>query len=55
MRRLFLLALERDGRPLGEDQGPFRLIVPQDPERVRWVRNVSSIALVRLKEVHPPR
>jgi DMSO/TMAO reductase YedYZ molybdopterin-dependent catalytic subunit len=51
----FLLALERDGEPLGEDQGPVRLIVPGDSERVRWVRGVSSIALVRLKDVRPAR
>jgi hypothetical protein len=51
----FLLALRRDGTPLGEDQGLVRLIVPGDRERVRWVRMVSSITLVRLKDVHPPR
>lgn len=51
----FLLAEARDGEALGEDQGPVRLVVPGDPERVRWVRKVTSIALVRLKDVHPPR
>ncbi len=46
----FLLALERDGRPLGEGQGPVRLVVPGDARRVRWVRAVSAIDLVRLSE-----
>jgi hypothetical protein len=44
----FLLALSRDGRPLGDGQGPVRLIVPGDPKRVRWVRMVTSLHLVRL-------
>jgi hypothetical protein len=51
----FLLARQRDGMPLGTGQGPIRLIVPGDRERVRWVRNVSSIGLVRLKDVRPAR
>lgn len=51
----FLLAEACDGKALGEDQGPVRLVVPGDPERVRWVRKVTSISLVRLKDVHPPR
>ncbi len=44
----YLLALTRDGRPLGDGQGPVRLIVPGDPKRVRWVRMVASLHLVRL-------
>ena len=44
----FLLALARDGRPLGEGQGPVRLVVAGDPQRVRWVRGVVAIDLVRL-------
>jgi len=44
----FLLAFERDGKPLGENQGPARLIVPGDPQRVRWVRMVNSLQLIRL-------
>jgi DMSO/TMAO reductase YedYZ molybdopterin-dependent catalytic subunit len=44
----YLLALKRDGKPLGDGQGPLRLIVPGDPRHVRWVRMVSSLRLVRL-------
>jgi DMSO/TMAO reductase YedYZ molybdopterin-dependent catalytic subunit len=45
----YLLALKRDGKPLGEDQGPARLVIPGDPRRVRWVRMISSLQLVRLQ------
>lgn len=43
----YVLALEKDGKPLG----PVRLLVPADPERVRWVRMVSSVELIRLPKV----
>jgi DMSO/TMAO reductase YedYZ molybdopterin-dependent catalytic subunit len=47
----FLLAIGRDGKPIGESQGPVRLIVPGDPKHARWVRNVAAIRLVRLDKV----
>ena len=50
----FLLALRRDGKGLGEGQGPVKLIVPGDPERVRWVRMVTGVDLVRLPKGKGP-
>lgn len=44
----YLLALKRDGQPLGDQQGPVRLIVAGDPMHVRWVRMVSSLSLVKI-------
>ncbi len=44
----FLLATERDGQPLDPKQGPFKLIVPGDPEKVRWVRMIDRVELVRM-------
>ncbi|AGA25819.1 molybdopterin-dependent oxidoreductase [Singulisphaera acidiphila] len=44
----YLLALKREGQPLGDQQGPVRLIVTGDPMHVRWVRMVSSLALVKI-------
>lgn len=51
----FLLALERDGKALDARQGPVRLIVPGDPEHIRWVRNVVAIDLVRLPKPKPKK
>jgi hypothetical protein len=47
----FLLAIRRDGMPLGESQGPVRLIVSGDPKHARWVKDVAAIRLVRLDKV----
>jgi DMSO/TMAO reductase YedYZ molybdopterin-dependent catalytic subunit len=45
----YLLALKREGKPLGDKEGPVRLIVAGDPMHVRWVRMVSSLSLVRFE------
>jgi DMSO/TMAO reductase YedYZ molybdopterin-dependent catalytic subunit len=50
----YFLAVARDGKPLGEGQGPARLIVPDDPKHVRWVKNVVTIRLVRLDKLVGP-
>jgi hypothetical protein len=44
----YLLALRRDGKPLDERQGPVVLVIPGDPQHVRWVRMIQSLQLVRL-------
>ena len=44
----YLLAVERDGKPLDARQGPAKVIVPGDPQHVRWVRMVSGVDLVRM-------
>jgi hypothetical protein len=38
-----------DGQPLGEDQGPFKLIVSDDKLPSRWVHNLVSITLAQAK------
>jgi DMSO/TMAO reductase YedYZ molybdopterin-dependent catalytic subunit len=40
-----LLAYERDGKPLGADQGMARLVVPRDKRGGRYVSNVVRIEL----------
>lgn len=38
-----LVADTLDGAPLGEGQGPFRLVVPSDKRAARWVRMLQSV------------
>jgi hypothetical protein len=40
------LAFEKDGEPLGDDVGPFRLVVPSDRRGARWVRQVVRVTVV---------
>jgi hypothetical protein len=44
--RRVLLVDRCAGRPLGADDGPLRLIAPDDARPARWVRQVKSITVV---------
>jgi hypothetical protein len=41
-----LLVDRCDGQPLGDDEGPLRLIAPEESRPARWVRQVQSITVV---------
>ncbi len=43
-----LLADKRDGKPLPDKQGPFRLVCPNDHEGARSVRMLQTLDVVRL-------
>lgn len=43
-----LVADERDGKPLPDKQGPFRLVYPNDKEGARSVRMLQTLHIVRL-------
>ncbi|MGH9461755.1 MAG: molybdopterin-dependent oxidoreductase [Vicinamibacteria bacterium] len=40
------LAFEKDGEALGDEMGPFRLVVPSDRRAARWVRQVVRVSVV---------
>ncbi len=42
---LILLADKKDGKPLPEKEGPFRIVVPAEKRPARWIRNVKTIAI----------
>jgi DMSO/TMAO reductase YedYZ molybdopterin-dependent catalytic subunit len=41
------VAFEREGKPLDDTVGPFRLVVPTDKRAARWVRQVTRIRIVK--------
>lgn len=41
-----LLALLRDGKPLGEKEGPYRIVIPDEKRMARWVRQVTTLKIV---------
>jgi len=43
-----LLADSKDGKPLVAPEGPFRIIVPDEKEPRRWVKQVWAIYVVRV-------
>lgn len=42
---LVLLADRRDGKPLTDAEGPYRLVVPNDERAARSVRQVASLTV----------
>lgn len=44
-KKVVLLADRRDGRPLSDKEGPYRLVVPDEARQARWVRQVISLEL----------
>jgi hypothetical protein len=46
--RRVLLADALDGNPLGAEQGPWRLVVPDDKRPARWARQVRRVTVVVL-------
>lgn len=41
--KLIMLAYKKDGKALGSDEGPFRIIAPGDKRHARWLRQVKSL------------
>jgi DMSO/TMAO reductase YedYZ molybdopterin-dependent catalytic subunit len=39
-----------DGKPLGAEQGPLRLVVPGDKRQARWVRMLKQIVICKVPE-----
>jgi hypothetical protein len=47
-----LLADGKDGKPLATPEGPFRIIVPDEKEPIRWVKQVWAIYIAQILEPH---
>ena len=48
--KVVLLADQRDGAALGEREGPFRLVIPDDKRPVRWIRMIKRISVRKAVE-----
>jgi hypothetical protein len=43
--KVVLLADRRDGKPLNAEEGPYRVVVPDEKRNTRWVKQVSRISV----------
>ncbi len=34
------------GKPLGEKEGPYRIVIPDERRMARWVRQVTTLKIV---------
>jgi hypothetical protein len=44
-----VLAFSKNGKPLDEKEGPYRIVIPDEKRMARWVRQVKTL---RILEVH---
>lgn len=44
--RQILLVFLRNGKPLGEKEGPYRIVIPDEKRMARWVRQVTALKIV---------
>src|SRR5215813_2319351 len=41
-----VLVFLRDGKPLSEKEGPYRIVIPDEKRMARWVRQVTTLKIV---------
>jgi hypothetical protein len=46
--RIILLADKREGQPLSEKEGKYRIVIPDEKKQGRWVHQVVSFKIVNL-------
>jgi hypothetical protein len=44
-----VLAFQRDGKPLGDKEGPYRIVIPEEKRMARWVRQVTILKIVEVQ------
>jgi hypothetical protein len=44
-----VLAFLKDGKPLDEKEGPYRIVIPDEKRMARWVRQVDTLKIVDVK------
>jgi hypothetical protein len=42
----FLLAFLKNGKPLDDKEGPYRIVIPGEKRMARWVRQVTMLKIV---------
>ena len=41
-----VLAFLKDGKPLDDKEGPYRIVIPDEKRMARWVRQVTKLRIV---------
>ena len=41
-----VLTFLRDGKPLDDKEGPYRIVIPDEKRMARWVRQVTTLKIV---------
>lgn len=44
-----ILAFLKDGKPLDDTEGPYRIVIPDEKRMARWVRQVTALKIVEVQ------
>lgn len=44
--RQIVLAFQKNGKPLDEKEGPYRIVAPEEKRMARWIRQVTAMKIV---------
>lgn len=44
-----VLAFSKNGKPLDEKGGPYRIVIPDEKRMARWVRQVTTLKIVEVQ------
>ncbi len=44
-----LLAFLKNGKPLDDKEGPYRIVMPDEKRMARWVRQVTALKIVNVQ------
>jgi hypothetical protein len=47
--RQVILAFSKDGKPLDDKEGPYRIVIPEEKKMARWVRQVTTLKIVEVQ------
>jgi hypothetical protein len=45
-----IVADRRNGKPLDDKEGPYRLVIPADKRPIRWIRMIRTMRVLNLKD-----
>lgn len=44
-----VLTFLKNGKPLDEKEGPYRIVIPDEKRKARWVRQVTTLKIVEVQ------
>jgi hypothetical protein len=44
-----ILAFLKDGKPLDDKEGPYRIVIPDEKRMARWVRQVTTLKIAEVQ------
>ena len=44
-----ILAFLKDGKPLDEKEGPYRIVIPDEKRHARWIRQLTVLKIVNVQ------